>query len=166
MTEATTNSNVPPKSETRTVGELARDVLQLTKLQVASFRFELRRWLRELVWPSVVLVTAGVVALSCLPVLMLSAAYGLAESGLLPLSRSLLVVVCCSAAIAGVCGFAAWRRVCASTAPLGRFRREWIRSLHRVRELLREGRTPLQSSDSTSLPIKSELREQNNQTLQ
>jgi protein-S-isoprenylcysteine O-methyltransferase Ste14 len=140
MADDTTKPNAQPVAEPASLAELVHDVLHVAKMQLAAFRFELHRWERELVLPIAALAASVVVALSCLPVLMLSAAYGLARTGAVPMPLSLLIVACGSAAISVVCGLAAWRRIRASRPPFAPFRRELIRSFYTVRALLQEHR--------------------------
>jgi hypothetical protein len=124
-------------SEPRDLGKVGHEVMQLAKLQISVFRCELRRWQRQLILPTMSLAAAVVVAISCVPMLMLSAAYGLAGSGLISFPLSLLIVAISSTALAGLSGLVAWKRIRNLEPPFDRFRRQLVQNLRAVKSILR-----------------------------
>lgn len=132
----------PPVAVARNMSQVAHDVVELAELQSALVKLELSGWWKQLVFPTVLLIIAGIVALSCLPILVLSLAYGLAALTSLELGWCLLIASASCLVIAAIIGLVGWMKLKAAQAPLTESRRELSQNLRWIKSVLKQRARP------------------------
>ena len=138
-------STAPPLVFSRNMSQLAHDVVELAELQSALVRLEFQGWWKQLVVPCGLLIVSVVIALSCMPVLVLSAAYGLQQVTSLSLALCLLIAGGVGAAIAVVMALVGWSKLKAAQAPLSESRRELSRNIRWIKSVLQHRAGPSQA---------------------
>lgn len=149
MTHPNGKPTAPPVAVARNMSQLAHDVVELAELQTAMIRLELHGWWKKLLLPSGLLVAAAAIALGCIPILILSAAYGLAQATSLSMALCLLIAAVGAAVIAAGIGWLGWIRLQVAQAPLSESRRELSRNLRWVKTVLKYRAKPSAALNST-----------------
>ena len=139
----------PPIAVARNMSQLAHDVVELAELQSALIRLELQGWWKQLVLPTMLMVTGAVLALSCLPVLIVSAGIGLAFATDWSVALCLLLAAVGAVLIAALIGAIGWMRFKAAQAPLSESRRELGRNLRWLKTVLKHRASPSAALSST-----------------
>lgn len=104
------NGNASPAKEVaRSVAELSHDAITLAELQAELVRKELAECRRAALLPVALLAVALVVGLGCVPVLLSSMAYFLAEATQWSLAVSHLASGLVGFVIAGLAGIVGWK---------------------------------------------------------
>lgn len=129
----------------RSLNSLAHDVVELAELQTAMFRMEVGGWWGRLVLPGVLLISAIIFGLGCIPILLLSAAHGMTQAAGVPLPLSLLIVGGAVAAVAALMGWAGYRRLKACHSPFRESQRELSRNLRWIKSTLKHSAPPHQA---------------------
>lgn len=132
MNHRPTDQQTPTTATNMTGGisELAHDVVTLAELQLKLMRLDVQESARRMVGPIVGLVVAGVVAMGCVPVLLMGLAYGLAETTTLSLAGGALVAGVIGLLLAGLSAYLAWRRLRCCSVQLDRSRKELTQNVN------------------------------------
>lgn len=142
-------STAPPLVFSRNMSQLAHDVVELAELQSSLVRLELQGWWKQLIVPAVLLVVAIVIGLSCMPVLILSAAYGLQQATSLSLALCLLISGAVAAVLAAMIAWLGWAKLKAAQVPLSESRRELSRNIRWIKSVLQHKAGPSQALRTT-----------------
>jgi hypothetical protein len=99
----------PPVAVARDMSQVAHDVVELAELHAALVKIEVQQWGQKLFFPAALLIVAAILGCSCVPVLLLSGAYALAQATALSLAWSLLIVGGAGVLLAGLTAWIGWR---------------------------------------------------------
>lgn len=142
MSKGNGTTTSPAKAVARSMAELGHDAVTLAELQTELLQSELRQWLRGAATPAILLVSAVIVILGCVPVILLTLAYGLVEFAELSRALSLLIAATVGLAVAGVAAAIGWRRLRDNSAKLARSREEFQRNIHWIKQVLKHRANP------------------------
>lgn len=135
------------------MSQLAHDVVDLAELQTSLIQIELHGWWKKLLMPAAILVASLVIGLSCMPILILSAAYALQLSTSWSLALCLCIAGLGAAVLAVIVGLVGWSKLKAAQSPLSESRKEFSRNIRWIKSVLQHRAGPTQAL-RTSNPIK------------
>ena len=135
---APTNGNSsPPQAFVRNTGELVSDAMTLAELQGQLLVIDFKDDLQRLLWPIGFLVAGAIVALGCLPIVLVTLALGImAGTGWPPWLAFLTSLSVGLVLAAGLIGGAIWQLRSGLTF-LVRSRSEWQQNLAWFKSLVR-----------------------------
>lgn len=142
MTHHNGKSTAPPVAVARSMQQLAHDVVELAELQTAMIQLELKGWWKQLVAPIAFFAIAFLLAVSSIPILILSGAYGLHVATDLGMGWSLLIAAGVSLLIGGIVGYLGLRALKAAHAPLEESRRELSQNVRWIKTVLQHQARP------------------------
>lgn len=142
MSKDNGSTTSPAKVVARSAAELGHDAVTLAELQTELLQRELRQWLRGAATPAILLASAVIVALGCVPVILLALAYGLVEFSELSQALSLLIAAMVGLAVAGVIAALGWRRLRDNAVTLARSREELQRNVSWIKHVLKHKANP------------------------
>ena len=135
MSERNGTSGFPPQTVARNIGDFAHDVLILGELQMELFKVDTNDCLARLVKPVGLLAAAAICSLGCVPIALMTVAFGLAAAGLSTWLAFLLATACglLFAAILGVIG---WRLLRQSPVDFTRSKNEFASNFQWVKQVV------------------------------
>ena len=134
----------PPNGVTKDMGELTHDIVSLGELQFELFRDDLRKGLRGLLLPVVLLLLAGIVAFGTVPIALILLAEILMQVAGLSRAPALSIAALSGLLVAVALGVVGWSRVRGVGRVFKRSREELTRNMTWIKQALKRS-APLES---------------------
>ena len=136
-----------PAAVARNTGEFVQDLLTLSELQLRLLLVDLRQGLWDLVPPVLLLVGGLAVAVACLPVAMMTLAFGLIEAANLPHWKAFAIALLAGIGVTLVLLIAGWVLLRRQDPMCERSGIEWRQNVRWIKDAIRrQGRSPFARS--------------------
>jgi hypothetical protein len=131
-----------PRAVVENLGEFAHDVVTLAELQAKLFIADVQTFKSGVVFPTALMAGAGILALGCIPVLLMGVAWLLVDYQVLSRGWAFLVSTAAGLILAGIMGAIGWASFRRQLNILERSQVELERNITWIKSVLKHsGRT-------------------------